>query len=207
LFLGTKLYLNTQNLDRKEEDKEQEQEEEQEKDPVVDASVDEYVRDEDKDATTVATDTISATASSSSSFSSSALLQINTTQTLNRRSRVQEKKYLQLPAGTGLYGTENQVDFSLDLSYQSLISKLQDGKEKLRNSLSTHGRLSGEVDEDFFTNSPVWSINSANLAMKKYLFHISDEERGIVQVLLSALETHNLNLCNNLASDPTAWQR
>jgi hypothetical protein len=207
LFLGTKLYLNTQNLDRKEEDKEQEQEEEQEKDPVVDASVDEYIRDEDKDATTVATDTISATASSSSSFSSSALLQINTTQTLNRRSRVQEKKYLQLPAGTGLYGTENQVDFSLDLSYQSLISKLQDGKEKLRNSLSTHGRLSGEVDDDFITNSPLWSINSANLAMKKYLFQISDEERGIVQVLLSALEMHNLNLCNNLASDPTAWQR
>jgi hypothetical protein len=207
LFLGTKLYLNSQNLVRTEEVKEEEQANAKEKDRVANVSVDEEIREEGKDFTPVAADTVSTNAPSSSSFSSSVLLQIDASQTPSRRSRVQEKKYLQLPAGTGLYGTENQVDFSLDLSYQRLISKLQDGKEKLRNSLSTYTRANGEVDNDVITNSTVWSLHSAKLAMKKYLFHITVEERCVVQDLLSALETHNLNLCNNLASDPTAWQR
>jgi hypothetical protein len=218
------LYLNTQNLARKEEDKEQEKEKEKENEKEKEREkerekeieynrcstepVDEEVKEDEKAIAAIATDTLSApvtASSSSSSFSSPALLQINTTQTPSRRGRLQDKKYLQLPAGAGLYGTDNQVDFSLDLSYQKLLSKLQEGKDKLRKLLSTH--MGGDDCNDVFTNSRTWSFDAGNFIMKKYLFNMTEEERCIIQIFLAALRTHNLSLCNNLATDPSAWQR
>ena len=125
------------------------------------------------------------------------------------------KKYLQLPI-TCTKITNKSKDFSLDSSYKSLLTTIQIYGSRLRSifmknlaadSINDNLNRIPKREDDKNTNDDEikFSIVTANICLKKFIYCMNKEEKHFVDKLLTLMRSHNLGLCTYPHSETTGW--
>ena len=144
------------------------------------------------------------------------------------KDKIFHKKYLQLPI-TCTKITNKSKDFSLDSSYQSLLTTIQIFGNRLRsifvknlaadsinNNLNRILRRGDDKcknddeskNDDKSKNDDFeikFSIATANICLKKFINCMNKQEKYFVDKLLILMRSHNLGLCTYPHSETTGW--
>ena len=126
------------------------------------------------------------------------------------------RKYLQLPITCCTKMTNKCKDFSLDSSYKSLLNTIQIYGDRLRSlffknlvahTINDNINKAGREDDNENKNDrkTKFSIETANICLKKFINSMDKKEKYFVDKLLTLMHSHNLGLCKFPHSETTGW--